>query len=87
VPREYVGQAEVVTRDDEGRVRLRVSVANWAGAQAVQRAYDRGQYRGRFPDYVRDQERALQGRPEDHRWLLEQLARLRRHAAGALVTG
>jgi len=64
-------------------VRLRVS--NWAAVRAVKQAYDRGEFRGRFQEYVLAQEEALRGRPEDRAWLRRQVIRLRDHATGRLV--
>src|SRR5205823_5379826 len=83
-PRQLVGEVDA-EEDEGGQVSLAVRVANWIAAQAVQRDYDAGRYRDRYPDYVRDQERALHGRPEDAHWIEAQLDRLRRHAAGELI--
>lgn len=85
LPRELVGEAEVATWVEGEPVRLRLAVRNWSGVRAIQKDYDRGRYQGRFPEYVRDQERALRGREEDRDWLRSQFDRLQRHAVGALL--
>jgi hypothetical protein len=87
LPRALVGEAEVLERDGENGVTVRLRVSNWSAARAVKEAYDRGEYRGRFQQYVMAQEAALRGRPEDRAWLRRQVERLRDHAAGMLVRG
>ncbi len=72
----------------EERVRevvVRLQVSNWAAAQAVKKAYDGGEYRGRFQEFILAQESALRGRREDRDWLRTQFRRLRSHAQGSLV--
>ncbi len=85
LPREFVGDITVMGLTGSEGVRLRLTVANWAAVQAVKRAYDRGEYRGRFQEFVQDQEQALRGRLEDRHWLRVQFERLLRYATGALV--
>jgi hypothetical protein len=85
VPRAYVGEAEVFEHDDALGVTVRLRVSNWAAARAVKQAYDRGEYRGRFAEFVRAQEEALRGRPAHRAWLSEQFHRLRSHASGKLL--
>ena len=85
VPRALVGEAEVAGRDEENGVTVRLRVSNWAAVRAVKQAYDRGEFRGRFQEYVLAQEAALRGRPEDRAWLRRQVLRLRDHATGRLV--
>src|SRR4051812_20196525 len=62
MPREFVGEVEVVTWCESDQVRPRIAVANWAGVQAIKREYDRGRYQNRFHQYIRDQEAAFRGR-------------------------
>lgn len=85
LPRQYVGEFEAQPGDVDGDVTLRLVVANWAAVRAVKSAYDQGLYRGRFGDFVRDQEEALRGRSEDRAWLWQQFELLRRHTQGALL--
>ncbi|MBI3909568.1 MAG: hypothetical protein HY320_01380 [Armatimonadetes bacterium] len=85
LPRQYVGEFEAEPGPGDEQVTVRLLVANWAAVQAVKAAYDQGRYRGRFQEFVRDQEIALRGRPEDRVWLREQLRRLRQHVQGALL--
>lgn len=87
LPRALVGEAEVVGEASENEVIVRLRVSNWAAVRAVKQAFDRGDYRGRFQDFVLDQEAALRGRPEDRTWLREQFDRLRAHARGAIIPG
>jgi hypothetical protein len=53
LPRAAVGQAEVVRNEGENAygdadVTVRLIVSNWAAMRAVKRAYDTGEYRGRY---------------------------------------
>lgn len=84
-PRALVGEAEVASRDEANGVTVRLRVSNWGAVRSVKQAYDQGEFRGRFHEYVMAQEAALRGRPEDRRWLRKQFARLRGHASGKLV--
>ena len=84
-PRAYVGEAELFSSDEAGGITVRLTVSNWAAARAVKQAYDRGEYRGRFAEFVRAQEEALRGRPAHRAWLCEQFHRLRAHAGGKLL--
>jgi len=85
LPRALVGEAEVAARDEENGITVRLRVSNWGAVRAVKQAYDRGEFRGRFQEYVLAQEAALRGRPEDRAWLRRQILRLRDHATGRLV--
>ena len=85
LPRGYVGQAEVEGPVGENELVVRLSVSNWTAMRAVKQAWERGEYRGRFEQYVADQETALRGRREDRRWLREQFRRLRAYAGGGLL--
>jgi hypothetical protein len=87
LPRALVGEVEVVGEAAENLVRVRLRVSNWAAVRAVKQAFDRGEYRGRFQDFVLDQESALRGRAEDRQWLRVQFDRLRAHSRGALIAG
>jgi hypothetical protein len=82
-----VGEAEVLGVDEADRVMVRLLVSNWGAMRSVKKAFDRGEYRGRFQQYVMDQEGALRGRREDRVWLCEQFHRLLAHAGGKLVEG
>ena len=84
-PRALVGQAEAARGENEDEVVVRLTVSNWQAVRDVKRAFERGDYRGRFQEYVMAQESALRGRKADRRWLREQLERLRAHAGGALL--
>jgi hypothetical protein len=86
MPRALAGEAEV-EETEAGEVTVRLTVSNWAAVRAVKQAYDRGEFRDRFQEYVMAQEAALRGRSEDRAWLREQFRRLRVHAAGTLVLG
>lgn len=83
--RVLVGEAEVQVSDRENEVTVRLAVSNWAAVRGVKQRFQRGEYRDRFAEYVRDQESALRGRPADRQWLREQFRRLRRFACGSLV--
>lgn len=85
LPRATVGEVEVAGRVDENDLMLRLRVSNWGAVRAVKEAFQRGQFRGRFQEYVRAQEEALRGRREDREWLRAQFERLRSHAAGDLL--
>ncbi len=85
-PRQCVGEAEA-TDEGAAAVRVRFVVTNWAGLLTIKLAYDRGAYRDRFTEYVRDQENAIRGRREDRAWIRAQFDRLRTHVSGALVEG
>ena len=85
LPRAAVGTAELVEAGRGDIVNVRLLVSNWAAVRAVKQAHDRGEFTGRFQEYVLAQEAALRGRPEDRAWLTEQWERLRSHAAGTLV--
>jgi hypothetical protein len=87
VPRALVGRAEAAFGEDLDHPVIRLVVSNWSAMRAVKQAYDRGEYRGRFQDYVLAQEGALRGRAEDRAWLCEQFHRLLAHANGKLVGG
>lgn len=84
-PRAAVGQAEVIGHKDPDGLTVRLTVSNWRAMRAVKEAYERGEYRGRFEQFVMDQETALRGREEDRAWLRVQFRRLQSHAAGSLV--
>lgn len=85
LPRAAVGAAEVVEvgPDDELTIRLRVS--NWGAMRDVKHAYDQGAYRGRHEEFIRAQEAALRGRPEERAWLHGQFQRLKSHASGTVL--
>jgi hypothetical protein len=85
LPRALVGEAEVAGEASENEVIVRLRVSNWTAVRAVKQAFDRGEYRGRFQDFVLDQEAALRGRPEDRTWLRAEFERLRAHARGSLL--
>ena len=87
VPRALVGQAEVVGEASENLVIVRLVVSNWGAVRAVKQAFERGEYKGRFQQFVLDQEAALRGRPEDREWLHDQVVRLRTHSSGRLIDG
>lgn len=87
MPRALVGTAETSERPDKGEVAVRLTISNWAAVRSVKEAYDRGEFRGRFQEYVLAQEGALRGRPEDRAWLRGQFLKLQAHAAGLLVDG
>jgi hypothetical protein len=87
LPRALVGQAEVAGEASENLVIVRLVVSNWGAVRAVKQAFERGEYRGRFQDFVLDQEAALRGRPEDRQWLRAQVERLRTHSSGRLIDG
>ncbi len=87
LPRAAVGQADLYGFEGTETVTVRLSVSNWGAMRAVKQAYDRGEYRGRFEQFLRDQEAALRGRPEDRRWVREQFHRLRAYAHGTLISG
>lgn len=80
-PRALVGEAEVLDGFPD-TVEVRLVVSNWAAMKAVKDAYDRGEYRGRWSDFVMDQETAFRGREADREWLRVRFARLRGHALG-----
>lgn len=85
VPRACVGEAQAEALGG-GQVRVRLCAANWHALRRVKQAYDQGSYTGRFQEYVRAQQTALRGRPEDMVWLERQFARLRDHASGRLLS-
>lgn len=85
LPRAVVGQVEVAGPSGEKHLLVRFRVSNWTAVRDVKTAFQRGDYRGRFQDYVQAQEEALRGRREDREWLLRQFTRLRTHASGALL--
>lgn len=85
LPRAQVGQVEVVGEVTEDLISVRLVVSNWAAVRAVKQAFDRGEYRGRFQEFILDQEAALRGRTEDRQWLRQQFERLRAHSRGALI--
>lgn len=85
LPRALVGQAEVVGPAEPNGVSVRLTVSNWNAVRDVKQAFDRGQFRGNFQDYVLAQESALRGRLEERRWLRAQWERLRTHTSGRLV--
>ncbi len=85
LPRGYVGQAEVEGVDGENDIVIRLSISNWTAMRSVKQAWERGEYRGRFEQYVMDQETALRGRREDRRWLRDEFRRLRAYASGDLL--
>jgi hypothetical protein len=87
VPRSLVGQAEVAGPAGENEVTVQLTVTNWRAARAVKQAYERGEFRDRFQEYILAQEAALRGRPEHRAWLHRQFQRLRTHANGAVVGG
>lgn len=83
-PRALVGEAEV--RESAGStLEVCLVVSNWGAMKAVKRAYDRGEYRGRWSEFVMDQETAFRGREADREWLRERFARLRAHASGNVL--
>lgn len=85
LPRALVGEVEVAGEVSENLICVRLVVSNWAAVRAVKQAFDRGDYQGRFQDFVLDQEAALRGRAEDRQWLRAQFERLRAHSRGALI--
>lgn len=85
-PRAAVGSAEVVHYEEENdQFTLRLTVSNWGAAREVSHAWERGEYRDRYQEFVLDQEAALRGGDAERAWLREQFARLRRHAGGDLI--
>lgn len=87
LPRALVGEAEGSAFEADGSVTIRLRVSNWGAVRRLKEAYDRGDYRGRFQQFVLDQEAALRGRSEDRAWLKRQFRKLRAHAAGTLIEG
>ena len=85
LPRALVGEVEVAGEVSENLISVRLVVSNWAAVRAVKQAFDRGEYRERFQEFVMDQEAALRGRAEDRLWLHAQFERLRAHSRGALI--
>lgn len=86
LPRAQVGEVEVAGEVSENLLSVRLIVSNWAAVRAVKQAFDRGEYQGRFQQFVLDQEAALRGRSEDRLWLRAQFERLRSHSRGALIS-
>lgn len=85
LPRAYVGEAEVREWEGPDQLVVRLLVSNWGAVRDVKQAYDQGEYRGRFQEFVRDQEAALRGRQEDRAWLRLRFKRLQEHARGSLI--
>ena len=85
LPRAALGEAEVLDREGGTTYTIRLIVSDWAAARRVKDASDRGDYRDRYGQFVRDQESALRGRDEDRQWLRSQFELLRRHARGHLI--
>ena len=83
-PRALVGEAEV-NASAEDDVEVRLVVSNWGAMKTVKQAYDRGAYRGRWIEFLVDQETAFRGRNEDREWLRRRFERLRAHGRGGLV--
>jgi hypothetical protein len=87
LPRALVGEAEVHGAGGANQVVVRLLVSNWPAMRTVKDAYERGEFRGRYSEFLVAQERAFRGRPEDREWLRAQFSKLRAHAAGALICG
>lgn len=87
LPRAVVGQVEVAGPSGEDHLVVQFRVSNWTAMRDVKAAFQRGEYRGRFQEYVQAQEDALRGRREDREWLRRQFNRLRTHANGSLLDG
>jgi hypothetical protein len=83
-PRALVGEAEVHASAGKD-VEVRLVVSNWGAMKSVKQAYDRGAYRGRWTEFLVDQESAFRGRNEDREWLRRRFERLRAHGRGGLV--
>jgi len=83
--RALVGDAELVEEASESDVLIRLRVSNWAAVRSVKLAFDRGEYSGRFQEFVLAQETALRGRPQDRAWLRSEFRRLRSHTRGTLI--
>jgi hypothetical protein len=85
LPRALVGEAEGMPAEEENQILVRLIVSNWHAMRRVKAAYDRGEFRDGFQEYVLAQESALRGRPEERFWLRAQFDRLRAHATGAVL--
>jgi hypothetical protein len=85
MPRALVGEAEVHGQSGSNALVVRLLVSNWAAMKAVKDAYDRGDFRGRYSDFLMAQESAFRGRREERTWLRGQFQKLRLHAAGVIV--
>jgi hypothetical protein len=85
MPRALVGEAEVHGQSGTNAVVVRLLVSNWSAMRVVKDAYERGDFRGRYTEFLVAQESAFRGRPEDREWLRIQFQKLRVHAAGSLI--
>jgi hypothetical protein len=78
-PRQFVGQAELVTDDEvSDTVEVRLAVANWSALLAARQHPS-------SPGEEEALQAAFRGRREDQAWLRREFARLRAHASGGLV--
>lgn len=85
-PRALIGEAEAEGLDAENQRVVRLVVSNWRAMRGVKDAYDRGEYQGRWTQFLLDQESAFRGRPEEREWLRGRFERLRIHAAGQILS-
>lgn len=86
-PRALVGEAEVNGANSAGDLEVQLLVSNWDAMREVKQAYDRGDYKGRYFEFLAAQEAAFRGREQDREWLRRQFRRLQSHAAGSLLDG